>query len=78
MGMNLPLGSEYITGDGGGLAFKLISNRQVVCTKSAPHWQRFFQVGHLYSIDHNDNLIVEGDWKSKPWVGLRFDGRIIT
>lgn len=82
MELNLPLGSEYRTGDGGGLAFKLVSDQQVVCTESAPHWSSFFSVGHLYNIESNGNVVLDKvkvhPYACKPWVTLRPGGKIFT
>lgn len=82
MEKSLELGSEYRTKDGGGLAFKVVSDTQAVCVDSAPHWSNFFAVGHLYSFEENGN-VVTGDTKihpycCKPWVTLRQGGKILT
>jgi hypothetical protein len=83
MKLNLPLGSEYRTGDGGGLAFKVISDGQVVCTERADHWSGWFEVGGLYSLEENGN-VDSPDWKLPsawscfPWITLRPDGKIFT
>lgn len=83
MEMNLPLGSEHRTGDGGGLAFKVISDRQVVCTESSDHWSNWFGVGCLYSLEENGNISTSNwqsipVWSCFPWVTLRANGKIIT